>query len=59
MVRLYFINWYFLYNVSSAVVYVLLLFLRISITKAGEIGIKHNVLTYWETGISNGFFFQL
>ena len=37
MVLLYFINWYFLYNVSSAVVHVLLLFLRISITKAGEI----------------------
>ena len=37
MVRFYFINWYFLYNVSSAVVHVLLLFLRITVTKAGEI----------------------
>ena len=59
MVRLYFINWYFLYNVSSAVVHVLLLFLPISITKAGEITYQTfciNLLGKWH--ITWIFFFS-
>ena len=61
MVRLYFINWYFLYNVSSAVVHVLLLFLRITVTKAGEITYQTyciNLLGKWHTVYHIDFFFS-
>ena len=50
-----------LYNVSSAVVHVLLLFLRITVTKAGEITYQTyciNLLGKWHTVYHIDFFFS-
>ena len=61
MVQFYFINWYFLYNVSSAVVHVLLLFLRSTVTKAGEITYQTyciNLLGKWHTMYHIDIFFS-